>query len=731
MTFKTLRTTFIFLHYLMIQGLSYNHVEEDMKSLFNRTDLTCPMTCNKQRFTFHQMSCCICKSKSKIENLTNLSVLYNEGQYNSTIVDPGGHHDLYSLYHRNGNLTFLPNNICKFNGLFIIDLSFNKIKSIDEISCLTNLDTFLLRGNNVQFLKNNTFLQMKFIRIIDLSFNKINVMDPGFLLNMNGSLFYLRLAFNNMSTLDITNALASKQQYFCLVDYSHNAIKSITNELAWKFRPNTSLGNGGMVDASNNSLSSFFNAKSLRFLGFENPLFIGRLFSYGFDGRDNPWTCDCNIYPFAIAAEHIASTMKRDYFDVRCFTPNSLKGISILTIIKERRYDGLICNLSLAEKCPPKCRCIYQPAVRNRTLIECSASNVTKFPSVLPNKKVLEVDLSNNYLKHLKIQFKHEQFYDSIRLLNVSNNKIHVLPRLHWFRLRSADIDLRGNIINSLHRSIGELNPCNIYLDTIIMQCKCEDIWLQQWLPKSDSECNKNVQVFCRFKGQIIPIENMTKANVGCRIPDTNVTWISTAIVAAFLTVVLLSASIFSFRFEIFIIGRKFIKYFRGTSCPLTLIYDVYIACNEEDEKIRLWLTTHLLPTLEENNMLRVFWPCRDSEIGVPREEEMINVMSHTQTFIIILSEEYKGPIRWNEKEWKHAWHNYTHDLNREIIIINYDLLEANEIAKRYLGAFLRIGQFIDFSNHKKSIENEIASLLTKQDKNLKKYERKTFLILK
>ncbi|VDI33857.1 Hypothetical predicted protein [Mytilus galloprovincialis] len=151
-------------------------------------------------------------------------------------------------------------------------------------------------------------------------------------------------------------------------------------------------------------------------------------------------------------------------------------------------------------------------------------------------------------------------------------------------------------------------------------------------------------------------------------------------------------------------------KIFQGTSYPMTLFYDVYIACNEEDEKIRLWVTTHLLPTLEENNMLRVFWPCRDSEIGVPREEEMINVMSHTQTFVIILSEEYKGLIRWNEKEWKHAWHNYTRDLNREIIIINYDLLEANEIAKRYLGAFLRIGQFIDFSNQKKSIENEVAS---------------------
>ncbi|VDI79745.1 Hypothetical predicted protein [Mytilus galloprovincialis] len=536
-----------------------------------------------------------------------------------------------------------------------------------------------------------------------------------------------------MSTLDITNGIASKQDYFCLVDYSHNSIKSLTNKKTWKLKMNTTLGHGGMVNLSNNSLTAFFDLNTLRFLGFEHLFLIGKLMNYGFDLRDNKWNCDCKIYQFAKAAEPFAKYMSRGYFDVKCYAPRKFKDTSMLTIIKDHLYDGLICKLSFADKCPPKCRCMYQPAVRNRTLIDCSDLHLTRLPRMLPDYNVLEVDLSNNNLQNLPLQFRHmhkhgrniKRNLDRIRLFNFSNNQIRMLPRSNLFHLRKAEIDFRENNINSLHRSMAELNPCNIYLDTVEMQCKCEDIWLQQWLPKSDSKCHKNVHVLCRLKGQLISIKSMTKKDLGCRIPNTNFIWISTIIVAAFIIVVLLSASIFSFRFEILIIGRKFIKYFRGTSYPMTLFYDVYIACNEEDEKIRLWLTSHLLPTLEVNNMLRVFWPCRDSEIGVPREEEMINVMSNTQTFIIILSEEYKGPVRWNEKEWKHAWHNYTHDLNREIIIINYDLLEANEIAKRYLGAFLRIGQFIDFSNHKKSIENEIASLIIKQDKNLKKYERK------
>ncbi|XP_076107146.1 protein toll-like [Mytilus galloprovincialis] len=726
--------TFILKVFILIQALPRNQIEEDMQSFFNRSDLRCPVKCNK-RPTLFKMSCCICHSKSDIDNLGPLAIVDKRNHYGSEIVNYGGKHEFYALNHRHGHLEFMPGNTCSFKGLFMIDLSFNQIKTLDTVSCLKNLDTLMLRGNNIQYIHNNTFVNMRFLRIVDLSMNKISLMDPGFLFTMNGSLFFLNLSFNEMPTLDITNAIATKQEYFCLVDYSHNSIKSLTNDQTWVLKSNSTVGHGGMVNLSNNSLTSFFDVNTLRFLGFEHPLLIGRLMFYGFDLRDNKWNCDCKVFQFAKAAERLVQVMTRDYFDVKCYSPRTLKDRLVVTIIRDRQYDNLICNLSFAEKCPPKCRCMYQPAVRNRTLIDCSDLHLMKLPHMLPDYNVLEVDLSNNSLHNLINQFDHihihrrtiKNYFERIRFLNVSNNHIQILPRSNLFYLREAEIDFRGNKIYSLHRSIAVLNPCNIYLDTIEMKCECEDIWLQQWLPKNDSKCNKNVQVLCEFEKQLIAIQYMTKKNLGCRIPDTNVIWISAVIVAAFITVVLLSAFIFSFRFEIFIIGRKFLKHFRGTSYPLTLYYDVYIACNEEDEKIRLWLTTYLLPTLEGNNMLKVFWPCRDSEIGIPREEEMINVMSHTQTFIIILSEEYKAPIRWNEKEWKHAWHNYTHDLNREIVIINYDLLEANEIAKRYLGAFLRIGQFIDFSNHKKSIENEIASLITKQDNNLKKYERKNF----
>jgi hypothetical protein len=45
----------------------------------------------------------------------------------------------------------------------------------------------------------------------------------------------------------------------------------------------------------------------------------------------------------------------------------------------------------------------------------------------------------------------------------------------------------------------------------------------------------------------------------------------------------------------------------------------------------------------------------------------------------------YKGPLKmWVQNEWKYAWHNYKSDPNREIIIINYDMLDNKNVAKRH-----------------------------------------------
>lgn len=104
---------------------------------------------------------------------------------------------------------------------------------------------------------------------------------------------------------------------------------------------------------------------------------------------------------------------------------------------------------------------------KNRTLIDCSYSDRTKIPHALPDHQSLEVDLSNNDLCDLQNQFKSKpkrkhtntSYFQRVRLFNFTNNNIKILPRSNLFLLRNAEIDFRGNKINSLHRSIEVLNP--------------------------------------------------------------------------------------------------------------------------------------------------------------------------------------------------------------------------------------------------------------------------------
>jgi hypothetical protein len=91
--------------------------------------------------------------------------------------------------------------------------------------------------------------------------------------------------------------------------------------------------------------------------------------------------------------------------------------------------------------------------------------------------------------------------------------------------------------------------------------------------------------------------------------------------------------------------------------------------------------------------------------------------------YIIILSEKYKGPLKmWVQNEWKYTWHNYKSDPNWEIIIINYVMLDNKNVAKRHIGTFLRLGKYIDFSNHRQLIKEEIASKLNKLKPQIRRH---------
>ncbi|CAG2234057.1 unnamed protein product [Mytilus edulis] len=229
---------FICLHLILLNLVNIVEVldtDDIFKVMFNRTDLLCPTVCNG----YDLVSCCMCRAQKTSENLLTLNVVRNIETDYPEIEVPKVLNIHYQIIHRFRKTKTLPVNLCNFTGIVEIDLSYNEIERIDNMSCVKSLDILNMRRNIIEYLRNDTFIGMKFLRNIDLSYNNLRHIEPGFLINMAGSLLNFDVSNNVLTTVDVTNFLMEKQLAFCDIDYSFNEISSISNEL--KLIPNILL----------------------------------------------------------------------------------------------------------------------------------------------------------------------------------------------------------------------------------------------------------------------------------------------------------------------------------------------------------------------------------------------------------------------------------------------------------------------------------------------------------
>ncbi|XP_071180203.1 toll-like receptor 7 [Mytilus edulis] len=400
-------------------------------------------------------------------------------------------------------------------------------------------------------------------------------------------------------------------------------------------------------------------------------------------------------------------------FYMTCDSPANMKKRKLFDIIKNSELDQLICNLSLADRCPPQCRCFYQPAIGNRTVVDCSGSGLTRFPSALPLYDHLQIDFTNNSIRNLKrIEQFGLNFFERIKKLDLSNNQIITISDIVLYRFRIIQlVNMRNNAIKRIPRSLQMLKPCQVAFGQLIMKCKCEDLWLKTWLPLQFQSCATNTQVLCEHNGLLRSITKMGKVDLGCPETNNNGSLLNISICSAFATVIIIASFIFNFRSEVFILTRSLFNFVKKPVAPNCIKHDIYISVNEDDPLVRKWLLTSLVPYLEGKG-IDVFLFFRDSEFGAPREQETIEVMSKSRNFIILLSDITNGSQEWNKKEWKYAWNYYKCDFSRNLIVINYDFVKCDDTVNKFFRGFFTLRKVINFSNFDNKIEEDILTML-------------------
>lgn len=266
---------------------------------------------------------------------------------------------------------------------------------------------------------------MHYLRLVDLSYNALRYIEPELFLNMDGSLLHFDVSNNLLDNIDITNTVREKHDYFCIANFSYNVIYKLTNVIGWVCDKDRDLGRGGYVDFTNNNFTYFLNVAEL---GFYDITLLGKLYYYSFDFRFNNWFCDCRFFPVANKADISLQILGSPHHGIKCDSPPEYKNKAVGEVVRDK--DLLICNISLAEKCPPRCRCFYQPS-KNRTVINCRSSLVSrKLPLTLPDCDNLVLDFSSNRISDLLVEFQ--------RLLSVER------PYL----LKTKEISFASNEIN-------------------------------------------------------------------------------------------------------------------------------------------------------------------------------------------------------------------------------------------------------------------------------------------
>lgn len=148
------------------------------------------------------------------------------------VYDP---HDLgqniSKLVHTRGFLTHIPGNLCQISDLVEVDLSWNKIMTLENINCMERLDTLILRNNLVTYLSNSTLLGMTELRILDLSDNVLTVIEPNTISDPSLGMLHIIFKDNSLTSVDITNVVIDTP--FCTADFSNNAIKELVNDIGW------------------------------------------------------------------------------------------------------------------------------------------------------------------------------------------------------------------------------------------------------------------------------------------------------------------------------------------------------------------------------------------------------------------------------------------------------------------------------------------------------------------
>lgn len=675
--------------------------------------MTCPKDiCNEQAASENPYGttddCCACYAKPHWEisggrTPSLLMIEYRRRDGIATLLENDeDRNEYYQIYHKNGFLSKIPFNICTFSSKLVkIELTYNFIYQLGNISCLLCLDTLDLSHNNIKFIGNRTFDGLTNLRVLRITHNNLTTLEPSTLVGSSLQIHHADLSHNNMAVVEMSNLISENK--FCKFDFSSNKITEIINTNNFKIDP-TKTYKGGFLELTKNNFTNFMDFHKL---GITNIPILGKIISHGFGMEDGKWICDCFMEPYLEVAEDIITRIFRDHFKLKCWDPPEYRGKLITDMVNEGHLDLFICNITASKKCPKDCHCFYQPK-KSRTVVNCTAAGLKELPLYLPDRNNITLVLNNNSIKH----FESRAYLKNVSVLDIANNILETITSEAITSLaKKTSLTLKNNNFKTLPRALQTLNPCKVHFGKVTIRCECEQLWIKDWITNRNARQCSNMSVFvCETDDGLLRADELSKQTLCESKYDGKYAAILFSILLILALVI--SSFVYLLRYEIYLFKRKLLSRKSGGKINPLPEYDAFISFNDENAILRKWVLDILIKELE-NSGYRIFVPCRNLLFGTIKEDELIKKISRSNNFVVILCDYYNlDGTRWSEMEWKFIWHTFKQHIERNIIVINFDQLEMKDTIDRKLRAFVRLGYAIDFSNKKHTLIREVKQRL-------------------
>ena len=677
----------------------------------NRTHLFCPSShCDRNIVNDYIEECCQCSAKPVWELQPDLlGSLYIEyrSRRGSTLVFPAVKHTNYQyleLVHTEGFVGGIPANVCEFaEKLVKIDFSQNGVVNIENISCLINLDTFILTENQITYVRNTTFSGLALLRVLDLSKNMIKEVEPMVLSGAFTFIHFANFRENVMETVDITNIIIENP--FCSIDYRDNQINALTNTILFEVDIQKVYGNGGYVDFGNNDFQTWINFTDL---GFSDLTLIGKVMNFGFDIRGANWTCDCKMQPFLELVKPYLPKIWRDYFNITCSHPPKLSGLSIAELVKSNRLDYFICKISTTHGCPQKCNCYEQPSEK-RTVVNCTGAGLNAMPAKLPPYNNIELFVEDNNIEELG----ENDYLNRIQRLEINGNPLRKIA-LGLPKKIKHNVALSLNCIElgSIPSTFKHLDQSKITLGKCGIICDCDSKWIKDWMAVGP-DVSRNSLIHCKASGGNTPLLSFDFESLDCE-GDDFFTYLSIMLAVLFILLSLCVLVLYHYRHEIVLLHKN--PTVRRQNAP-TLKYDVYIIVNVNNRDAIMWTRTVLVPKLKRVGYI-VYFPYTDELSGCVKEEQIIHNLSESRDIIVLLTSEFIYAEQdlntvYANLEWRHGWNKFKRNSReRNLIVINFDQFKPKEFTTSPLKAFLRLNMTLDFADRDHTLVKDILSRL-------------------